>query len=259
MKNFNDVIIGGTGFLGEKIAKCIKNPFIVNTKTKIKDLKKIEKTNILYLCAPTSLRFKSIENPEEDLNQILDILKKILIISPKKIIFFSTVDAFGKFKMNTDKSYNNYFSENNFYGFNRWYLEKFLLYKYKDVSIIRLTNMYGENLRKNVIFDILKSNKKITLSDDIQQWVNADLIAKLIVKLKNRLPKFMIINSEPIRVSEIKVNVFSKKNINFIKSKRNYDLKSYYRIKDRKLIRVSKPGYHFSKKFILDDMVKLYS
>jgi hypothetical protein len=117
---------------------------------------------------------------------------------------------------------------------------------------VRLPVVYGEGLKKNIIYDLLNKNqiKNINPNDILQYYPVDKLYLDINFSIKNNL-SLINLSSEPIKNSEI-IKIFYKKII-LNKKKiaiRNYNMKSIYsKIWNKK-------NYIYTKKYIINDLIK---
>ena len=159
------LLIGGQGYLGKYITKNLnKKFFFINPKRKLDILKVKNLQNfinkdlncIINLTGQVGKNVKKINNAGN--RNIIKIIKKKKI--KPLLIFFSTtlVKNFKKgFKKNESLVNNYVLSKIN--------AENFLKKYYDNYIILRLSNVYDDNFKKNGIFkNIIKSfKKKLTL------------------------------------------------------------------------------------------------
>jgi len=240
-----DTLIGHTGFIGKNFSK--RSSFNLYNSKNIHMLSE-KQHNVIFCAAPSAEKWKINVSPEEDLNNINTILLNLKSSSFKKIVLFSTIDVYDN-TVNFDESHE-ILSCNHNYGKNRLYFEKEIK-KFPNWIIIRLPGLFGNELKKNVIFDLLNDNilGKINLNDRYQwyfiDWLFNDV--QLIINSKNKIFNFF---TEPVE-NEIIINdffPFHDKSF-FIKSIpfKNYDLKT-----------LNKQGGYFKTKQEVLEKLNLY-
>lgn len=92
--------------------------------------------------------------PEKDMEQIKQAQMNIENIRPKKLVLISTIDVF---KIPKDVNEESEIDTNGLhpYGYNRYQLECWVRENYPDALIIRLPGLFGQNLKKNFIYDYI--------------------------------------------------------------------------------------------------------
>jgi hypothetical protein len=92
--------------------------------------------------------------PEKDLEIIKNAFNNIKKINPKHVVLISTIDVY-KNPVNVDESTVIDIDNLQPYGFNRYQLEKMVADEFQNHTIIRLPGLYGENIKKNFIYDLI--------------------------------------------------------------------------------------------------------
>ena len=92
--------------------------------------------------------------PEKDMELIYQAEKNIMRIAPKKLVLISTIDVF-KAPRNVDESSVIDTENLHPYGYNRYQLEIWVRENYPDSLIIRLPGLFGQNIKKNFIYDYI--------------------------------------------------------------------------------------------------------
>lgn len=145
-------LVGSTGFVGSNLMKSFKFDRVFNSK----NIKEAYGSNpdVLYYAGITSKMFLSNTNPELDKQHILDAINNIKEINPKKIILISTIAVYDNYNKH-DEDYVINEDKLSAYGKNRLYIEKWLENSKYEYLILRLPALFGENLSKNFLFDII--------------------------------------------------------------------------------------------------------
>lgn len=220
-------LIGYTGFVGGNLLKSFEFDGLYNSKN-IDDIKgkKIEQ---LFIAAPSAVKWLANKRPIDDLNSIQNILEKLQKVDAKEVILFSTVDVYGDGvgeKLNESYILN---LDVHPYGRNRAIFESYIKSMF-EAKIIRLPALFGDNLKKNVIFDLLndKMLENISLKSKFQ-WFDLSDLEEVVKKITSE--KISVFNcvSEPIATEEI-VDAFfpEKKHLCTGSSEVQYCLRSLY-------------------------------
>lgn len=146
------ILVGYSGFVGSNLRHTMNFDRLYNSKN-INDAFGIDPDLCVY-SGVKSQKFLANKNPNEDLDHILEAIENIKKINPRKLILISTIDvvngnpnAYEDFEINKD-----YLEP---YGKHRRILEEWVVANIKDYHIVRLPALYGKNLKKNFIFDIM--------------------------------------------------------------------------------------------------------
>lgn len=145
------ILIGYTGFVGSNLARLTPFDRMYNSKN-ISEAYDTNPDLMIYAGVPAA-KYLANKAPEEDLAVIRQAEENIARIAPKKLVLISTIDIF-PVPMKVDE--NTIPDENNeAYGRNRRELELWTQEYHSDSLIIRLPALFGANIKKNFIYDIL--------------------------------------------------------------------------------------------------------
>lgn len=145
-------LVGYTGFVGSNLYRNGMFDAVYNSRN-------IEEA---YGTAPDLLVYSGLRAekylannaPEKDMEQIKQAQMNIENIRPKKLVLISTIDVF---KIPRDVNEESEIDTNGLhpYGYNRYQLECWVRKNYPDALIIRLPGLFGQNLKKNFIYDYI--------------------------------------------------------------------------------------------------------
>ena len=148
-----DILVGYTGFVGSNLHK--KNNFdgIYNSKN-IADAFGT-KPDLCVYAGVRAEKFAADRFPEQDLAHIKESLDNIRRINAEKLALISTVDVIPP--QTSDIFEDTPYQANGLtaYGINRLFLENEARKIYPDAHIIRLPGLFGDNIKKNFIFDVI--------------------------------------------------------------------------------------------------------
>ena len=213
IKNKIILITGAHGFLGSNIYKLLKNHNQVFRYGKFRKrqiiseegLKKFNKNfDIIIHCAGSSSVTKSIEDPAKDYQKTVGSTKAVInfIKSQKnkiKLIYISSPAVFG----NSIKK--KLLKPISAYGKNKLKSEKLLIKFSKemklDLVIIRFFSLYGEGLKKQLLWDTLSKLKQKVFSfygdgSETRSWMHiSDAIKVINLAVENNIKGLKIINA----------------------------------------------------------------
>ena len=184
----NNLLIGNTGFVGSNLDHK-KYDIFINSKN-YKDIKYKTFNNVV--CAGFSgTKYLANNNPKEDWEKIKNLLDVLLTIQCNYFRLISTIDIY----------YDHP------YGKHRAKAEEILLSKFSNIKIFRLPGIYGNNLKKNAIYDLINNNNlnMISLEDEYQWYCLSDLENDI---NKNYIVDTIELFTEPISIDEINDNLF---------------------------------------------------
>jgi len=197
-----NAIIGHTGFVGSNLIKGMKFDYMFNT-ININDITDYEYDLVVCAGIP-SLKWGANKNPKDDLNNIIELTNTLKNVKCSYLILISTIDVFEKTFNNPDLVKCE--ATHHPYGFNRYYAEEKLKQTFGDnLTIIRLPAVFGDNMKKNILFDLLNHkplHNKINLCDKYQ-WHDVRELARDITYLFGGSISEINLFSEPISMKEI--------------------------------------------------------
>lgn len=147
-----EFLVGYTGFVGSNLANSHSFSELFNSKN-IADAFNKNPDLLVYAGIPAR-KFYANQNPEEDLRVIENAMSNIKKINPKTLVLISTIDVIS----NPDNFYETDQTNKSKlqpYGHNRLLLEEWANANFSHCRIIRLPALFGDNLKKNFIFDII--------------------------------------------------------------------------------------------------------
>ena len=251
-------IIGYTGTVGKNLVKQGKFSYFFNSK----NIKKIHKNsyNLTFVCAPHAKKWWANKFPKKDDYITNKLIKNLSNLKTKKIILISTIDVYNVEAMANENSPIS-IDKLNIYGKNRYKIEKFVENSFNNYFIIRLPAIYGNYLKKNIIFDLMNNNNlnQIRLKSSFQ-WYFIGNLMKDIKKIINKKIRKINLFTEPIPTSEL-VNLFFKEKKKYLDQKnsgKNYNLKTiHYKVFKGKMgyIMNKKNNFKILKNFFKNEIV----
>lgn len=145
-------LVGYTGFVGSNISMSDEFDGLFNSKN-ITEAFGGNPDLLIYSGVPAQ-KFIANSEPEKDLEIINNAIENIKKINPKKIVLISTIDVY-KNPVNVNEDTTIDTDNLHPYGLNRYKLELWVKENFDDYLIVRLPGLYGENIKKNFIYDLI--------------------------------------------------------------------------------------------------------
>ena len=147
-----EFLVGFTGFVGSNLTNSHKFSGLFNSKN-ITDAFNKNPDLLIYAGIPAR-KFYANQNPEEDLKIIKNAMENIKKINPKNLVLISTIDVISNPNnfYETDQTDKSKLQP---YGYNRLLLEEWANTNFDNCHIVRLPALFGDNLKKNFVFDII--------------------------------------------------------------------------------------------------------
>jgi sugar phosphate isomerase/epimerase len=234
-----NALIGYTGFVGSNLLKNINCHFLYNSK----NIETIQNKNFetIYFCGLPAQKWLINKNPEKDIKNIELIINLLKTVNAKRIILISTIDVYENTDGEYDENHECTFKNNNYYGEHRYMFENFIKTQFKNYHIVRLPALFGDGLKKNILYDLLNNNQIKNISTNTYfQWYNLDNIFYDIKRCIDNDIKIINLFSEPVETKQI-LNLFKYEYIDNPTTYFKYDVKSIY-------------GYNKNKETILEEI-----
>ena len=164
-------LVGYTGFVGSNIYSSGNFDEVYNSK----NILQAYGTNpdlLIYSGLPAE-KYLANNNPKKDMELILGAEKNISLINPKKLVLISTIDVF-KSPINVNENTMIDTKILHPYGYNRYLLENWVRENYKDALIVRLPALFGENIKKNFIYDLINIIPTMLKEDKFKELLILD-------------------------------------------------------------------------------------
>lgn len=146
------ILVGNTGFVGSNLSESTSFDFSFNSKN-ISDSFGLNPDLLVY-SGVRAEKFLANKEPEKDFEIILEAIENIKKINPKEIVLISTVDVYpNPVAVDEDSEIDSDSLQP--YGKNRLYLEKWVASNFEKYLIVRLPGLFGKNIKKNFIFDLI--------------------------------------------------------------------------------------------------------
>ena len=145
-------LVGYTGFVGSYIFAAGTFDAIYNSKN-IADAFGTNPDLLVY-SGLRAEKYLANNAPEKDWDLILQAETNIERINPKKLVFISTIDVFNN-PVDVDEDSAVDTVDLQVYGYNRYQMELWVRERYPDALIIRLPGLFGQNIKKNFIYDYI--------------------------------------------------------------------------------------------------------
>lgn len=146
-------LVGYTGFVGSNIYSHATDIDAAFNSKNISDAYGLSPDLLIY-AGLRAEKFLANKDPEADMRLILEAEENIKKIAPRKLVLISTIDVY-KDPNGVDE--NTIIDTDGLlaYGYNRYALEQWVREHYPDSLIIRLPALFGNNIKKNFIYDFI--------------------------------------------------------------------------------------------------------
>jgi len=166
-------LVGYTGFVGSNIFMSDEFEGLFNSKN-INEAFGGNPDLLIYSGVPAQ-KFIANSEPEKDLEVINNAIENIKKINPKKIVLISTIDVY---KNPVDVNEDTVIDTDNLhpYGLNRYKLELWVKENFGDYLIVRLPGLYGKNIKKNFIYDLINIIPSMLSKDKFNELLSVNRV-----------------------------------------------------------------------------------
>jgi len=145
-------LIGHTGFVGSNLAD--QQDFTHHYNSKNFTEMAGESFDEVVCAGVQAVKWWANQNPNEDWAGIAPLLDVLDQVKAKRFTLISTVDVY-KSPIGVDETTPIETAGLHAYGLHRWRVEERIRTRFEDHRILRLTGLYGQGLKKNLIHDVL--------------------------------------------------------------------------------------------------------
>lgn len=170
-----EMLVGYTGFVGSNLQKLHTFEGLYASGN-IKEAYGKEPQLLVYSGVPAQ-KFIANKEPNKDFEVIKNAIYNIEQINPKEIVLISTIDIY-KNPVNVNEDTPIETNELQPYGYNRYYLEKWVSENIENHLIVHLPGLYGENIKKNFIYDLIHVIPSMLTEEKYNELITKDNFIK---------------------------------------------------------------------------------
>jgi hypothetical protein len=195
-------LIGFTGFVGGTLHRAGAFDLLVNSGN-TDDLRGGEFDLVICAGVPAAKWLANAE-PEADRRTIAGIRDVLDTTTIGEFILVSTIDVYCDPGASLDEGAVIDASRNHPYGRHRFELERWVADRFPKVRVIRLPALFGEGLKKNIIYDLLHDNQTEKINpSSVYQWYPLRRLAFDIERIRARDIDLINLFPEPIPTADI--------------------------------------------------------
>jgi len=193
-------LIGYSGFVGGNLLAQMSFKDLYNSKN-IGEIAGKDYELIVCAGAPAAMWIAN-NNPTEDWSNIQRLIQPLSRTTSKHFVLISTIAVYPE-PVNVNEHSRVDAAAATPYGRHRYALEQFVSDHFSS-TIVRLPGLFGEGIKKNVIFDLLNQhNLEMINSGSVYQFYNLKYLTRDINRaLQNEIP-LLNVSSAPIVVDEL--------------------------------------------------------
>lgn len=194
-------LIGHTGFVGGNLT-AQRSFTDTYASANIQDIRGGHFARVV--CAGVSaVKWWANKNPAEDLAKIDNLISHLDKVEADVFTLISTIDVF---KVPADVSEDDapVREDLHAYGANRLYFEDFIRSRFPHAHIVRLPALFGDNLRKNALFDLMHNNQTGNINPAASfQWYPVERLGDDLDRVEQHKLPLVHLATEPLKMSEI--------------------------------------------------------
>lgn len=240
------ILVGYTGTVGKNLLNQSLFSEIYNSSN-IETIKNKTFDEVYLSCLPAT-KWMINKNPDKDTENMNKIIELLKTIKCKFVYLISTIDIYPIKNNESDEDTYIEYDICDTYGKNRYLFEQFIINNFDNYLIARLPGLFGDYLKKNIIYDLINDNNLEQINTNSKfQWYFLDNIYSDLQKYKKKNIKIINLFTEPITNDEIislffnDKKIYTKNNSNIIE----YNLTTKYN---------GEKKYLYSKNEILKDL-----
>ena len=155
------VLVGSTGFVGGHVARS--HPFEHQVhRVDVSSLRGL-KTDLLVCAGLPAAKWLANQEPAADWGNMTRLAQVLTEVKAERAVLISTVDVYQP-AIHVDETHSADFNGVEAYGSHRAWFEAFFRSNFRDAFVVRLPALYAQDVRKNLIHDLLKKR-----SDQLQK------------------------------------------------------------------------------------------
>lgn len=204
-------LIGYTGFVGSNLARQHKFDQLYNSK----NFREMEGAHFEELvCAGVyAVKWMANKEPEKDKQRLMMLQDVLETVSAERFILISTIDVYPVIQ-DKDERFDCSSMENHAYGTHRLEFERFCMSHFENCLVLRLPGLFGQGLKKNVIYDLLNDNclEMNNAKSSFQYYYLDNLWTDINLAIKAKL-QLLNLFTEPVPTSEVINRFFPGKEV----------------------------------------------
>jgi sugar phosphate isomerase/epimerase/dTDP-4-dehydrorhamnose reductase len=224
-----NALIGWTGFVGQNLFDQMtteeRATYSYYNSENVEAICGKSFTTLICAGMPAS-KWIANANPKEDRATLDRLLKCLRRVQAQRVVLISTVDVLD---CSIPQKEKGTMWATHPYGVHRKLLEDFFLQAFPDGIVLRLPGLFGQGLKKNILYDLPKANviSNICLDSQFQWYDIADLWSDF--KKCRKFKGVVHLVSEPVTTREIVTRFFPQYLSKCQGSQRSvYDLQTQY-------------------------------
>ena len=195
-------LIGYTGFVGGTLHRAQAFDVLANSKT-IGDLRG-RRFDLVVCAGVPAVKWLANKEPEADRASIATLTDTLSTVQAREFVLISTIDVYLDPSVPNDEDDPIDAASNHPYGKHRRELEQWVVDRFPNSRVVRLPALFGQGLKKNVIFDLMHGNLTSAVNPaSAFQWYPLRRLHEDLEQIRREDIRLINLFPEPIRTSDI--------------------------------------------------------
>lgn len=200
-------LIGYTGFVGGNLQR--QHSFTDFYNSKNIDSIRGQQFDLVVCAGVQAKKWLANKEPDWDWQGIQQLMAQLDTIQAKRFVLISTIDVYPS-PLHVDEATPIDLAACHPYGKHRLQLEQWVAQRFEQHYILRLPALFGQGLRKNVIYDFLNNNNLHQIHQDgVFQFYDLKYLWADIQKAITHNIRLLNLSTEPVSVAEIAEQIFN--------------------------------------------------
>ena len=197
----NRALIGWTGFVGSHLARDATFTHRYRS-TDIDTIAGQSFERVVSAGAP-AVKWLANKEPAADRTAIAKLTEALAQVEAREFVLISTVDVYPE-PIGVDEDFVPAPAAGEAYGRHRRELEAFVRARFPNALIVRLPGLFGDGLKKNIIFDCLNGNRlEVIHQDGVFQFYELAHLAADIERALAAGVRVLNIATEPVATRDV--------------------------------------------------------
>jgi len=202
-------LIGYTGFVGSTLAAT--EPFDVKiNRSNLDELRGGSFDRIVCAGLPAA-KWLANRDPEADAANMRTLMDALSDVAAARFVLISTIDVYTQ-TSGADEDFDCRSQPNHAYGAHRLQFEEFVRERFPEATIVRLPALFGQGLRKNVLYDLLNDNCLEMINPESSfQWYPLERLSRDLATIEKVGLRLVNLFPEPLQTRTILERFFPRK------------------------------------------------
>jgi hypothetical protein len=205
-KDHPSCLIGHTGFVGGSLLRQSAFDETYNSRN-FRDMAGRRFSEVVC-CGVSAVKWIANRDPEADRAAIRSLAEVLLDIRADRFVLISTVDVYPS-PIGVDERSDIDPGALHAYGRNRLWLERIVRDRFPEALIVRLPALFGEGLKKNVLFDMMRGERLGSIDPGSSfQWYDLERLWRDVGRARSAKLRLANLAVEPVPTADVAAALF---------------------------------------------------